>query len=232
LKFSGRHLFVNVVAKKVKLRVEALSADDKVLATSKTLTGDTTKRRIEWNDCADVSALSGKPIRFRFHLTNEQLFAFWVTPDPNGRFMGTPPQLGRSTSEPWMPINPLMMARANSTPLVSSRNPLSVPDPESSRRKGQALLRAGKGFALSRGALTEASKTSISVRMRTTLNIDDALLAQAGEYTGETEKTALVRMGLEALVQREAARRLASLAGTMPSLAVPPLRHNEPKRNK
>ena len=93
-------------------------------------------------------------------------------------------------------------------------------------------MRAGKGFALSRGALTEASKTSISVRMRTTLNIDDALLAQAGEYTGETEKTALVRMGLEALVQREAARRLASLAGTMPSLAVPPLRHNEPKRNK
>ena len=129
MKFSGRHLFVNVVAKKVKLRVEALIADDKVLATSKTLNGDTTKRRIEWNDCADLSALSGKPIRFRFHLTNEQLVAFWVTPDPNGRFMGTPPQLGRSTSEPWMPINPLMMARANSTPLVSSRNPLSVPDP-------------------------------------------------------------------------------------------------------
>jgi len=68
--------------------------------------------------------------------------------------------------------------------------------------------------------------------MRTTLNIDDALLVQAGEYTGVTEKTALVRMGLEALVQREAARRLASLAGIMPSLAVPPRRRNEPKRNK
>jgi hypothetical protein len=41
------------------------------------------KRRIEWNDCAELSALSGKAIRFRFHLTNGRLFAFWVTPDPN-----------------------------------------------------------------------------------------------------------------------------------------------------
>ena len=57
--------------------------------------------------------------------------------------------------------------------------------------------------------------------MRTTLNIDDALLAQAREYTGETEKTTLVRMGLEALIQREAARSLAALGGTMPALAVP-----------
>ncbi len=68
--------------------------------------------------------------------------------------------------------------------------------------------------------------------MRTTLNIDDALLAQAGEYTGETEKTALVRMGLEALVQREAARRLAALGGTMRSLTMPPRRRDEAKRRK
>ncbi len=68
--------------------------------------------------------------------------------------------------------------------------------------------------------------------MRTTLNIDDALLAQAHEYTGETEKTALVRMGLEALIQREAARRLASLAGSMPSLAVPARRRPETVRRK
>jgi hypothetical protein len=88
LKFSGRHLFVNVVAKDGELQVEALGADDKVLATSKPLTGNTTKRRVEWNDGADLSALSGKPVRFRFHLTNGQLFAFWVTPDPNGASNG------------------------------------------------------------------------------------------------------------------------------------------------
>ena len=68
--------------------------------------------------------------------------------------------------------------------------------------------------------------------MRTTLNIDDALLAQAGEYTGEAEKTALVRMGLEALIQRESARRLASLGGTMPALAVPSRRRPTSKRKR
>jgi Arc/MetJ family transcription regulator len=58
--------------------------------------------------------------------------------------------------------------------------------------------------------------------MRTTLNIDDDLLGQACEYTGETEKTALVRMGLLALIEREAARRLVKLSGKMPALKVPP----------
>jgi predicted neuraminidase len=88
VKFSGRHLFVNVAAKEGELRVEALGADDKVLATSKPLTSDTTKQRIEWTDCADLSAFSGKPIRFRFYLTKGQLFAFWVTPDPDGASNG------------------------------------------------------------------------------------------------------------------------------------------------
>ncbi len=62
--------------------------------------------------------------------------------------------------------------------------------------------------------------------MRTTLNIDGALLDQARDYTGIQEKTALVRMGLEALVQREAARRLAALGGSMPKLNVPPRRRS------
>jgi Arc/MetJ family transcription regulator len=70
------------------------------------------------------------------------------------------------------------------------------------------------------------------VCMRTTLNIDDDLLAQAGEYTGETEKTALVRMGLKALIEREAARRLAALGGAMPSLTVPPRRWLDVRRQK
>ena len=68
--------------------------------------------------------------------------------------------------------------------------------------------------------------------MRTTLNIDDTLLTRASEYTGEKEKTALVRMGLEALIEREASRRLASLGGTMPGLTVPPRRRAEIKRGK
>ena len=50
--------------------------------------------------------------------------------------------------------------------------------------------------------------------MRTTLNIDDAILEQASKLTGIREKTALVRMGLEALVARHSAQRLAALGGT------------------
>jgi len=57
--------------------------------------------------------------------------------------------------------------------------------------------------------------------MRTTLNIDDDLLARAREFTGETEKTALVHLGLKALIERESARRLAAMAGTMPELDLP-----------
>ncbi len=54
--------------------------------------------------------------------------------------------------------------------------------------------------------------------MRTTLNIDDELLAEAQRMCGVTEKTALVREGLKALIERESARRLARLGGTEPQL--------------
>ncbi len=50
--------------------------------------------------------------------------------------------------------------------------------------------------------------------MRTTLNIDDEILKKASQLTGVKEKTALVRMGLEALVRRHSAQRLAALGGT------------------
>jgi Arc/MetJ family transcription regulator len=50
--------------------------------------------------------------------------------------------------------------------------------------------------------------------MRTTLNIREALLKKAAELTGINEKTSLVHMGLEALIARESARRLAKLGGS------------------
>ncbi len=60
--------------------------------------------------------------------------------------------------------------------------------------------------------------------MRTTISLDDELVAKAQKYTGLTEKSALVREALTALVQREAARRLALLGGTEPNLEIPPRR--------
>ncbi len=59
----------------------------------------------------------------------------------------------------------------------------------------------------------------INMHMRTTLNIDDELVEKARKLTGITEKTYLVRMGLEALIARESARRLAKLGASEPELA-------------
>ena len=56
------------------------------------------------------------------------------------------------------------------------------------------------------------------VPMRVTLNIDDQLLARAAELSGLRANAELVRAGLQALVERESARRLAALAGTAPRL--------------
>lgn len=64
----------------------------------------------------------------------------------------------------------------------------------------------------------------IIMHMRTTLIIDAGLIDRARELTGIQEKTALVRAGLEALIAREAGRRLAALGGSQPKLAAIPRR--------
>jgi Arc/MetJ family transcription regulator len=56
------------------------------------------------------------------------------------------------------------------------------------------------------------------MHMRTTLALDDELLAEAQAFTGLQEKSALVREALKALIERESARRLARLGGSAPEL--------------
>ena len=63
--------------------------------------------------------------------------------------------------------------------------------------------------------------------MRTTLALDDELIAEAQRLTGTTEKSALVREALRALIQRESARRLAKLGGTEPAVTQVPRRRGE-----
>jgi len=63
--------------------------------------------------------------------------------------------------------------------------------------------------------------------MRTTLALDDDLVNAAQEFTGIVEKTALVREALRSLIERESARRLAALGGTMPELEHIPRRRLE-----
>jgi Arc/MetJ family transcription regulator len=60
------------------------------------------------------------------------------------------------------------------------------------------------------------------MHMRSTLNIDDHLVEEARRLTGITEKTSLVRAGLEALIAREIGRRLAALGGTQPDFEAAP----------
>jgi Arc/MetJ family transcription regulator len=66
--------------------------------------------------------------------------------------------------------------------------------------------------------------------MRTTVALDDALVARAQALTRITERSALLRAALEALIEREAARRLARLGGTEPLATAPPRRRTTAKQ--
>jgi Arc/MetJ family transcription regulator len=65
--------------------------------------------------------------------------------------------------------------------------------------------------------------------MRTTINLDDALLERAQALSGVQERSALLREALTALIQRESARRLAQLGGSQPDLAPIPRRRSSAK---
>lgn len=63
--------------------------------------------------------------------------------------------------------------------------------------------------------------------MRTTIDLDDELLAKAQHYTGLTEKSEIVREALRTLIQREASRRLILLGGSDPTAEAAPRRQSE-----
>lgn len=66
------------------------------------------------------------------------------------------------------------------------------------------------------------------MHMRSTLDLDSELIAEAARLTGISQKTALIHAGLKALISRESARRLAAMGGTMPDLKIAPRRRSEP----
>jgi Arc/MetJ family transcription regulator len=66
--------------------------------------------------------------------------------------------------------------------------------------------------------------------MRTTINIDDELLAKATKLAGPLDRSAVVHEGLKALIQRECAKRLARLGGTQPALEAAPRRRASAKK--
>ena len=93
LSTAGKHLLVNVDCPKGELKVEVLDKDGKViepftLANCKPVSCDKTLAAVTWKSAADLSAVSGKPVQFRFHLKNGSLYAFWVSPDKSGASHG------------------------------------------------------------------------------------------------------------------------------------------------
>ena len=93
VRFGGRHLFVNVDSTAGELVVEALDPHGRVIEPySRTnavpIRVDNTLQEVRWRGVTDLSALSGKPVKFRFHLRHGRLYSFWVSPDRSGASNG------------------------------------------------------------------------------------------------------------------------------------------------
>ena len=93
VQFLGNHLFVNLAAADGELTAEALDQGGQVIApftreNCEPVRADQTRVELKWRGDADVAKLANRPVRFRFHLRNGDLYAFWVTPDPEGASNG------------------------------------------------------------------------------------------------------------------------------------------------
>jgi hypothetical protein len=93
VRFSGKHLFVNVDCPEGKLCAEILNDQGQVIGpfsavNCQPVSADKTLQAVRWQDAEDLSAVSGRPVRFRFQLTNGKLYAFWVSPTPDGASHG------------------------------------------------------------------------------------------------------------------------------------------------
>ena len=93
MRFSGKHLFVNVDDAKGELRVEVLDQTGKAVPRFAAencvpVAGDKTLQSVRWKGVDDLSSLANQPVRFRFHLKNGRLYAFWVSPESSGASHG------------------------------------------------------------------------------------------------------------------------------------------------
>ena len=94
------------------------------------------------------------------------------------------------------------------------------------RRAPVSARRLCAALSAQHSGLTRLHLQCILVCMRTTLNLNDDLLSKAAHLTGVREKTALIHLGLEALIARESARRLAQLGGSQKRLRPIPRRRS------
>jgi hypothetical protein len=93
VRFGGKYLFVNVVNPSGNLRVEITDEQGNSIVPFSLdncipLAADATRHAVRWKDADDLSKLAGKVVRFRFHLADGKLYAFWVSPDRSGASYG------------------------------------------------------------------------------------------------------------------------------------------------
>ena len=93
VRFHGKHLLVNVAAPRGALRAEVLDEQGKPIVpftadNCTTVAVDSTKVAVKWKDSENLSAMSGRVVRLRFHLKNGSLYAFWISPDACGASHG------------------------------------------------------------------------------------------------------------------------------------------------
>ena len=93
LVFRGQHLFVNADARAGELRVEVLDKAGRVIkpftrSKCTPIRADKTLQPVKWGRQADLSALAGQPVRFRFHAKDARLYSFWVSPERSGASHG------------------------------------------------------------------------------------------------------------------------------------------------
>jgi len=91
--FNGKHFFVNVDCPDGELRVEILDVNNKVIAPFSAkncvpVRVNKTIQPVRWKGFANISALKGKTIKFRFFLTEGRLYSFWISPDESGASYG------------------------------------------------------------------------------------------------------------------------------------------------
>ena len=93
IRFSGKHLFVNLDAREGGLSAEVIDENEKpiepfTMANCIPTTGDRTLQGVKWRGANDLEILAGRAVRLRFNVRNAQLYSFWVSPDESGASHG------------------------------------------------------------------------------------------------------------------------------------------------
>ena len=93
LRFSGKHLFVNLDNPSGRFRVEILDEQGNPIApftfgNCTAVAADSTRLAVRWKSGGDLSQLAGRAVRFHFELADGKLYAFWVSPDRSGASYG------------------------------------------------------------------------------------------------------------------------------------------------